>query len=617
MLNPNNDRLDYGQILAPPSGYHLDFAVGTTYSLDLDALTGACIALGLSAETDSALMQNPIYLLEALRTTGDKVALFCEGGQIQLPNRVSSLYILLEKMVFQVNTVKRRNVKGFPSFHPKFWLIRYVNEENRILYRTVVLSRNLTFDRSWDVSFYMDGEKSASLSKKNAPVQDFLFFLLKHLGTDENSKQKAKSIRNMIQELPQIVFDTGSKEFYDYEFLPTGIPKSGGGLYSIVDTQLFRNFDNPLAKEGLHEIFIMSPFVSSDILKFFNERNQYMNHTEYMLITRAMSLGRLRAADCSNFRIFTMKDIVLQGETAISESSESTVSQKQDIHAKVYMIRKDSNTNLYLGSLNASHNAVYGNVEFMICLHSKKRYLNMEKLTAGIFAGDKDGKDNPFQQVSLADSVIDEEEEKNRLLDGIIKKINRMQPHAVICAHEEFFDVTLEFRDQIEAFDEYKITVAPLLVNKPMPLDAQILFPSIALTDLSEFYRITVSDAERSISRIIKVPTEGIPAERERAVVSSVVKDTDFFYRYIAFLLGDSLVLSAIETNAAGQNGISKRLNGAADFPAIYEKMLKTAASTPERLKEIDYLIQAVSKDGIVPENFEALYHTVRKVVKL
>ena len=42
MLNPNNDRLDYGQVLAPPVNYKLDFAIGTTYSLDLDALVGAC-----------------------------------------------------------------------------------------------------------------------------------------------------------------------------------------------------------------------------------------------------------------------------------------------------------------------------------------------------------------------------------------------------------------------------------------------------------------------------------------------------------------------------------------------------------------------------------------------
>ena len=54
MLNPNYDRLDYGKILAPPAGSVLDFAVGTTYSLDLDALVGASLALGLSEDTDKA-----------------------------------------------------------------------------------------------------------------------------------------------------------------------------------------------------------------------------------------------------------------------------------------------------------------------------------------------------------------------------------------------------------------------------------------------------------------------------------------------------------------------------------------------------------------------------------
>ena len=62
MLNPNNDRIDYGMILSPPDGYTLDFAIGTTYSLDLDALVGACISLGLSEDMDSTLINNPVFL---------------------------------------------------------------------------------------------------------------------------------------------------------------------------------------------------------------------------------------------------------------------------------------------------------------------------------------------------------------------------------------------------------------------------------------------------------------------------------------------------------------------------------------------------------------------------
>ena len=59
----NRDRTDYSGILMPPDGYRLDRAVGTTYSLDLEALTAVAICLGLSEETDSKLMQNPIGML--------------------------------------------------------------------------------------------------------------------------------------------------------------------------------------------------------------------------------------------------------------------------------------------------------------------------------------------------------------------------------------------------------------------------------------------------------------------------------------------------------------------------------------------------------------------------
>lgn len=61
----NRDRTDYSGILMPPDGYRLDRAVGTTYSLDLEALTAVAICLGLSEETDSKLMQNPIGMLNA------------------------------------------------------------------------------------------------------------------------------------------------------------------------------------------------------------------------------------------------------------------------------------------------------------------------------------------------------------------------------------------------------------------------------------------------------------------------------------------------------------------------------------------------------------------------
>ena len=413
MLNPNNDRLDYGQILAPPTGYDLDFAVGTTYSLDLDALVGASLALGLSEETDSELMNNPVCLLEALRSTGDKVALFCEGGQIHLPNRVTSLYILLEKIVFSVNTAKRNDIAAFPSFHPKFWLIRYINSAGDLTYRIIVLSRNLTFDRSWDITYYMDGHVTKNDSDKNEPICDFLRYLLSQLPSDENAQEKAKGIRSFISELPYVVFETAEKAFYDFEFIPNGIKKKTGEFYNFTETDLF--------KSTFHEIMIISPFLSGEIIKSFNERNTgtLIKDARYVLITREMALGKLKPDDVSNFSIYTMRDAVIDGESAISEEKQAI--QKQDIHAKAYMIRKYTDADLYLGSLNASHNAVFGNIECMIRLKSKNRYLNINQLTASLFGSETDGSDNPFQEVTLQNAIIDEDDEKSNELEAVIK----------------------------------------------------------------------------------------------------------------------------------------------------------------------------------------------------
>lgn len=608
MLNPNNDRLDYGQIIAPPAGYDLDFAVGTTYSLDLDALVGASLALGLSEETDSELMNNPVCLLEALRSTGDKVALFCEGGQIHMPNRVTALYILLEKMVFSVRTAKRRGSSRFPTFHPKFWLIRYKNNNRELVYRILVLSRNLTFDRSWDVTYYMDGHVTNDTTDKNEPICDFLRYLISQLPADENGREKARGIRTLIRELPKVVFETGEKTFYDYEFIPNGVKNSmQGGFYSFDKTDLFQ--------DTFHEILIISPFLTGDIIKNFNERNKgsLRRDARYMLITREMSLGRLKPGDVSNFVIYTMRDQVIDGETAISEGAQEI--RKQDIHAKMYMVRKYSNTDLYLGSLNATHSGVHTSIEFMVRLRSKNRYLNMDKMTADLFGSEKDGSDNPFQEVTLQNDIIDEEDEKDKALDTVIKSINRSNPYAVVKAEdEEHYSVSVSF-DSCDTKD-FRVLVRPLLSKRTEEFSEAIIFAGLTVTQLSEFYVVSVSDGERVLERVLIIPTEGLPEDREKQVISSVVSNRDCFYRYIAFLLGDDAILSVLETNAAEGDPRNSMNRQAYHIPALYEKMLQTAAVNPEKFKGIEYLMRTISDDGIIPEDFKKLYETFKKAVK-
>jgi hypothetical protein len=607
MLNPNQDRLDYGAILSPPPGYSLDFAVGTTYSLDLDALVGACISLGLAEETDSELMKNPICLLEALKNTGDKVALFCEGGQIHLPGNVTSLYILLEKMVYQVATKAKKGITRFPSFHPKCWVIRYVNHEDKkdYCYRFVILSRNLTFDRSWDVSFYMDGIVGAE-TDKNEPLADFLLYLMKQMPKGDGENAKIRKMRTLIKELSYVTFDTGMKEFEDYEFLPNGISARQGGEYSVLDT--------PLLKEKIHELLVMSPFLSNDIIRQFNERSRWMEQATCVLITRAESLARLKRDDCSNFDIYVLKDAVIDGEQAIS--GEGNDYRKQDIHAKLYMLRKDIDSELYLGSMNASHNAVYGNVEFMLRLKSKNRYLNLDNLLEALFVGSEDGADNPFMQVDF-DMVDGKEPEEQGNLEVIIKELNRLESYAEVETAGEFYQQTVYFKPY-EKKNEYQISLHPLLCKKQQPFSECMVFDKMTITELSEFYVLSVTGQDgNTTQRVIKIPTNGLPEEREQKIISSVIgDDPQNFYRYVAFLLGDNYVAGALDAEQiVGEGNTSGAKHSAEIAPALYEKMLQTAVNAPERFQEIERLVEAVSEDNVIPDGFEKLYNTFRKVV--
>ena len=231
--NETKDRVSYGNLLLPPEGFTLNFAVGTTYSLDLEALTAVCIALGLSEDTDSTLLQNPVSMLNALQKVSEKVLIFCEAGQIKMPGTPSALSLLLEKMIIPVALPKARGINHYPAFHPKTWVLQYVNDRGDYHYRFAVLSRNLTFDRSWDISFVMDSSKATQTAQKTRPIMDYLEFLRNQIRADkvQNARVKRSAVRKLCDALVGVSFTTDSKEFGDnFEIMPLGI---GSGAYDM------------------------------------------------------------------------------------------------------------------------------------------------------------------------------------------------------------------------------------------------------------------------------------------------------------------------------------------------------------------------------------------------
>ena len=119
---------------------------------------------------------------------------------------------------------------------------------------------------------------------------------------------------------------------------------------------------------------------------------------------------------------------------------------------------------------------------------------------------------------------------------------------------------------------------------------------------------IKVVLGEAAIERIIMVSTSGIPDTRENAVVNNVVKDKRSFVGYVAFVRGDDYLLSLMEDRELKSAGVWNDEHE--HFPALYEKMLKTALEDPKRLNEIGYLLNMITDDGIIPDEFRDLYST-------
>ena len=167
MFDLANDRLSYSELLRPDAGYTLDFAVGMTYSLDLEALLGVPVSLGLLDEADEGNLRSPLYVLEAIRKSADRIALFCNAGGIKLPDKIQSVYSLLENSVFQVKLNKSSN------FHPKIWVLKYSQKGNPSYIKLLVMSRNLTFDNSIDITAALKGPIGTEESEKHRPLSDF------------------------------------------------------------------------------------------------------------------------------------------------------------------------------------------------------------------------------------------------------------------------------------------------------------------------------------------------------------------------------------------------------------------------------------------------------------
>lgn len=582
MINPEKDRYSYGKLLTPPVDYKLEFAVGTTYSLDLNALIGVPISLELSEEIEGSFLENPIAILEGIRRASDKFVIFNEAGQIKVPEKLSSIYSLIEK---SVNQVALENKK---SFHPKLWIIKYINKENESLYRVIILSRNLTFDRSWDMVVGLEGKANRKRTRKNDGLQDLMTFLLPYC---KDNKKKDK-MRELIDELYYVHFDPIDQYVIDFDFLSFGVKEKSRQVEDMLD--------------DFNEVIIMSPFITKETVEKIGQR--LTGDGKKTLITRKSEIGKLNQKIIDDYEVYALKDLIVLGEEMISEGDE-VAWKKQDIHAKLYATSLGTLNSIYVGSANCSYSAFNGNVEFMIKLNYKRRGFRISNLLEDLFGNDE--KENPFERISeIPKETVSEEEIKNNL-EKAIKQLCRSNINGTVVKKNLDYSIEINVSEIPLGFN---FTIAPIMTNEKVSLSNHVEINRLSLEEIGEFFKVTAELEGEKVSRIIKIPIENIPENRDGAIFKNVIGDKNTFFKYVAFILSDNYLLEIIQQMEQKNAWKGKWSSSSDDSIILYENMLRTISKDPSKIQEIEEIIKVINDDKIVPQEFMDLYNTFKEV---
>ena len=603
MLDVKKHRLDYGAMLIPPTGYRLAKAVAATYSLDLNTLLSIPVALFFSQTLEGNFEAERVQLLEAIQRCPDVLRVYHQSGKIHVPRKHNRLYGLLEPCVVGILPDN-----AYTAFHPKVWVLRYEHDKEPTKYRVIVLSRNLTYDRSWDIAAHLDGDVTEQTQEKTLPLVSFVRHLISYEGFDED--------RKFIADLRKVDFQTPAGFNGNFFFHPVGIDKH----------------PNPIPTSTGSRAICISPFVHDEAI-----RTLRANVTdELMLFGCRETLRTLDPKTLADVRSFCISDLIVDGESLEKGEDGGGEQSEQNLHAKLYVFQGDtSRTIWFLGSANATEAAFDRNIEFLLELRGTGAAIQLDRLKDELLGADeKGGIFQPFIPSSEAtdDSDVKKLEDRLRVLEfNLLKFLDIQRADVTISENQTNYDLNLVLHPGSSDWGDLIVKVAPFNSDgiEPKELSPRVVttlvFENINESSLSSFLRFEIwQGSERLRAFLRKVPIEGLPETRVSRILRSIINSRDRFFEYLRFLLADDLQKEANGTEPDDD----KRRDGDGDSTdiwdmstPIFEQLLLAASRSPQRLKAIDDVIQQLCKEdgessdsNIVPHEFLEFWNVFKQI---
>ena len=618
MLDPQVRHL-YLSALRPPDGYNLDRAIATTFTLDLMSLLMAPMSMVLAQERDAgSLLADPIAVLESLRQTTDKLAIFCQAGRISVPKVDSQLYSYLEPVVVEVDA------PGGGVFHPKVWIIRFVAQDGPVIYRLLCLSRNLTFDRSWDTILTLEGELNEERTygySLNRPLKDFVS-ALPNLALRQFLPASVQThIDTIAAEIARVQFAPPSEFEEIVAFSPSGIPGY--------------KRRRPISDHS--RLLVMSPFLTDNWLSALSDYG-YNN----VLISRQASIDGLRDViwqqlEANQTQVYVMQEVAERAEDEEpleDDPGPPTIDDLSGLHAKLFIAESGWWATVLTGSANATGPGFSGaNVEFMVELSGKRSQIGIERFLGS--ENEEQSLRNMLQPYHRPDTAsesnsIDQDleralnEARQSLIDANLSltvSFEQADTFTLILETEQPAALRLE---QENIVDQIAALCHPISLNRsyaketsPLFSGETVVFPELSLVALTSFlaFEITakLQDRQATIRFVLNVPTVGIPQERDKHILRSIISDRSRFIRYLLLLLADDDEIG-IQNSLLSSNG---DINSGMGAPSgiglpLLEELVRAASRQPEKITRIARLVDDLRQSGeaemLLPDGFDQIW---------
>lgn len=576
MATESLKNLVYNEILYTP-GYRVDFAVGTTYSLDMEALLLVPAAFGMLGDGNDVITENRAQFLEAIRQSSSKLAVFYNSGRFTVPKKDMAIYPLLENSIFPVSQIG--------SFHPKIWVIKETDiEDGTSQIKVISTSRNLSTPDFIEIAIVLTGKIDGDKShfKKHQPLMDFLGMLSKNYC---HNGDKRKKIRQLINDISNVGHFDVDPPFDDYDFIP-------------LSPMLERDWTTLSNTIQGNAVVTVSPFLDDSQVELLTARSKKENS---ILITRndmvdVKTLDRFGQVLCVN-------DELINGELG-----------SINLHAKMYLsYLSDEESYLFIGSTNATTRAFNMNTEFLLRLHympHKGRQVNFMEMING---------DKQFVPVTTPSCEVvkyETDSEEEMALKSMLKAVFRAKV----------------FPGEADGRYKLQVTIKPRRVSVPVflaPLQNRgqrvciensdgftyVEFDNLKLHQISEFYILSAGMGDNKVSTIIKVHTFDIPEDRDKLIFQSIIDTPEKFIEYISIKFCDDPAnyLFQLEQQKKFMQTDDKA-SSSNIYTSLYEDMVRNIYDDPDNMDDVDDIIVLFGER--VPQEFKTMYETFKKTAK-